>query len=392
VVLGEFPKLSETFVIEQITGLLERGHDVRIFAFRRSGEALAQAAISRHALLERTSYLTPAGLREKLAGVPAALGFAVTHPRSLRYPRALALRAAHGARGSFDVIYCHFGHVADEARRLRAAGLFSGPLVAVFHGFDVSVWPGFKQGYTYAPLFREARRLLPISEYWRDRLVAMGAEPAKVEVLRMGVDCGALKFRTRSIAEAEPLQLVSIGRLVEKKGTAYAIRAIARAQRTLDRPLHYHIVGDGPLRDELVALARSENIERCVTFHGPRRFDEIVALLEGMHVLLAPSVTAANKDMEGIPMVLMEAMAQGLPVISTFHSGIPELVNHGETGYLVAERDSDALAAAIVSLARTPEDWPRLTRNARNEVERDFNAARLGEQLERVLLDASLKT
>jgi colanic acid/amylovoran biosynthesis glycosyltransferase len=122
-------------------------------------------------------------------------------------------------------------------------------------------------------------------------------------------------------------------------------------------------------------------VEQQVTFHGAKPSHEVLALLEGMHILMAPSVTAQSGDMEGIPVVLMEGMAQGLPVVSTVHSGIPELVRNGETGYLVPERDVDALANALVSLVRAPGDWPRLTANARALIEREFDTRRLTQQL-----------
>jgi colanic acid/amylovoran biosynthesis glycosyltransferase len=381
---GAFPKLSETFVLEQIVKLLALGHDVRIFAFEAPDEPVRHAAIAEHRLLERTTYLTRArgGVLSSLSTVLGApeLGFSALRDRD-----ALARLEAHGKQGDFDVIYCHFGHVAERARRLRSVGLFTGPLLAVFHALDVTVLAEGPR--PYAKLFEEAERLLPISAHWQQRLIELGAPPEKVEVRHMGVDCAALEYLPRSLANGQAVRVISVGRLVEKKGFEYAIRAFARAEQALGQPLAYDLVGDGPLRTELEALARTEGVTGRVTFHGSKRSDEVVALLANAQILMAPSVTAANGDKEGIPVVLMEAMAQGLPVLSTLHSGIPELVRNGENGVLVPERDADALASALVELIRTPESWPLRLRNARQTVEAEFDSARLTLGLERLFTE-----
>jgi len=381
-VAGAFPKLSETFVLEQILKLLALGHDVRIYAFDAPAETVRHAAIANHGLLDRTLYFTRrprGGLLSALSTVmkDKELGFS-----ALREREALAQRQQHGPQGDFDVIYCHFGHIAERARKLRSVGFFGGPLVAVFHALDVTVL--VEGAHTYARLFQDAARLLPISHHWQKRLIELGAPASKVEVRHMGVDCSALAYRPRSLTPDRPVSIVSVGRLVEKKGFAYAIRALARAEKSLGRQLDYHLVGDGPLREELEQLARAEGVAERVTFHGARRSDEVVGLLARANILMAPSVTASNGDMEGIPMVLMEAMAQGLPVISTAHSGIPELVRHGESGVLVPERDADALAAAVTDLVRTPERWPSLLSHARRTVEAEFDSNQLAKDLEQV--------
>jgi colanic acid/amylovoran biosynthesis glycosyltransferase len=381
---GAFPKLSETFVLEQIVNLLALGHDVQIFAFEAPDEPVQHAAVAKHRLLERTTYLTRArgGVLSSLSTVlrTPELGFS-----SLRDRDALARLEAHGSQGHFDVIYCHFGHIAERARRLRSVGLFSGPLLAVFHAVDVTVLAEGPR--PYAKLFEEAERLLPISAHWQQRLIELGAPPEKVEVRHMGVDCAALKYLPRSLATGQAVRVVSVGRFVEKKGFEYSIRALAHAAKVLAQPLAYDLVGDGPLRTELEALARAEGVAERVTFHGSKRSDEVVALLANAQILMAPSVTASDGDKEGIPVVLMEAMAQGLPVISTLHSGIPELVRHGENGVLVPERDADALASALVELVRTSENWPLRLWKARQTIEAEFDSARLTLDLEQLFTE-----
>jgi colanic acid/amylovoran biosynthesis glycosyltransferase len=370
-VTGAFPKLSETFVLEQISGLCALGHDVRIYAFENPGEAAVHETVTEQRLLERTRYLSYERA-QVVAGLPSALRSGGPGLGALRHRDALARRLAHGAQGDFAVIYCHFGHVAERARQLRQVGFFRGPLVAVFHAADLTI---ARPRGGYAPLFREAEKLLPISRYWQRTLLELGAPAGKLEVLHMGVDCERIPFRPRP--PDLPLQrVVGVGRLIEKKGFEFALRAFAEAERTLARPLHFDLVGDGPLRARLERLADELGVRERVQFHGARTTKEVGALLDRAELLLAPSVTAENGDVEGIPVVLMEAMARGLPVISSVHSGIPELVEHDESGWLVPERDVDGLAQALVALAREPKRRLAFARAARARVEADFDSTR----------------
>jgi colanic acid/amylovoran biosynthesis glycosyltransferase len=383
-VTGAFPKLSETFVIGQVVDLIELGHDVRIFAFEDPREATQHRAVREKGLLERTSYLDY-DARQVLGGIPKALVSSAVGISALRHRDALARRLAHGDQGDFDVIYCHFGHVAERARQLRHAGFFRGPLVAVFHAADLTVVNESRSPAGYAALFREAAKLLPISRHWREKLVALGAPPEAIEVRHMGVDCGSIAVRRATAAVDGVSRVVSVGRFVEKKGFEYGLRAFAKAERLLGRSLRYDLVGDGPLRPALERLARELELGERLHFHGERSSEDVAALLDQSDVLLAPSVTAENGDCEGIPVVLMEAMARGLPVISSVHSGIPELVRHDESGLLAPERDVDALAEALARVGREPECSTRLGSNARARVEADFDSARLARELEALL-------
>jgi colanic acid/amylovoran biosynthesis glycosyltransferase len=385
-VAGAFPKLSETFVLQQIVGLLALGHDVHIYAFENPGEAVAHPEVAAHRLLERTLYLDEPSARAR-AGWRGSLVRTALAP--FFSGAALSRRVAHGPQGRFDVIYCHFAHVAELARQLRSVGFFEGPLAGVVHGYDVTTVVEERGERFYEPLFRDAARLYPVSNVFRAKLISLGADPDKVEVRRMGVDTGALAYAPKPLAAGETPRLVSVGRLVEKKGIEHGLRAMAAAQRSLARPLHYDVVGDGPLRAALEVAAEREGVAGRVVFHGSKTRAETQELVAGAHVLLAPSVTASNGDMEGIPVVLMEAMALGVPVLSTKHSGIPELVEDGASGILVPEGDPAALGAALAELLQHSERWDALTRTARRRVEDEFDNAVLVRRMARAFSDLS---
>jgi colanic acid/amylovoran biosynthesis glycosyltransferase len=196
----------------------------------------------------------------------------------------------------------------------------------------------------------------------------------------MGVDTE--RFTTVDHPPHEgPLRVLAIGRLVEKKGIANAITAVSRAADSgVDIALT--VVGDGPLRQGLEHLATSRRAP--VTFVGSVNRARVIALLEESDVLLAPSVTAADGDTEGIPVSIMEAMSCGLPVVTTRHSGIPEVVLDGVTGLLADEHDPAALAEHLVTLAADTETRLRLGAGARAFVEAECSLAVLGPQLDTI--------
>jgi len=180
------------------------------------------------------------------------------------------------------------------------------------------------------------------------------------------------------------VRVVSVARLVEKKGLPYAIRAVA-ALRLGGFDIALDIVGDGPLRSSLDSLIAELGMSNAVRIIGARSRDEVARVMAGAHLFAAPSVTARDGDMEGIPVALMEAMASGVPVVATRHSGIPELVEDKVSGLLVPERDTDALATAFRWLVEHPERWMGMALAAHDAVEHSFNGERLNDELVAIL-------
>jgi colanic acid/amylovoran biosynthesis glycosyltransferase len=183
--------------------------------------------------------------------------------------------------------------------------------------------------------------------------------------------------------------LIVVARLVEKKGIRYAIAAVARVLAS-GRDVQCDIVGDGPLYAELECYIRECALESHVRLLGWKSHAEVVKLLETAHVLLAPSVTAEDTDEEGIPNSMKEAMALGLPVIATRHGGIPELLEDGASGYLVPERDVDALADRIAAVADDPDVWFDMGTAGRRRVESEYDIDTLTHELVRMYREAAL--
>lgn len=291
----------------------------------------------------------------------------------------------HGAR----MIHAHFG--LNGAAILPLVERLHLPLVVTFHGHDVAgLFPENRWTLRYgryqrqAPrLFQVADRLLACSEELAERLMDAGAPADKIRVHRLGVDLGTFDVPDRP--DRDPTVLM-IGRLVEKKGMDDGIVAFARARKTVPKA-KLHIVGDGPLRAELEALVRAEGLASSVTFAGVQDASAIRASLAQADIMLTPSRVSRNGDRESGVIVLKEAGAMGLPSVGTRHGGIPEIIEDGQTGFLVDERDVGAMQDRLTQLLTDPDLRHRLGRAARRQIERHYDAQRQNERLETLLLE-----
>jgi colanic acid/amylovoran biosynthesis glycosyltransferase len=396
--VSAFPLLSETFVLNQVTGLLDRGHQVDIWANRPGGEKLAHAEVERYRLAERTflhGHAPESMPRNRGQRWPLALRKVAAKPRLLplllcsvnvkrfgRFGGGLSLffaAAAFAGRDThYDVVHCHFGPNGVLAADLKSLGVLTAPIVTTFHGMDMSQDLD-RDGHRYRHLFARGDLFLPISDTWRRKLLTLGAPVERTLVHHMGIDPSRFQINPSRPPELPP-RLLTVARLAEKKGVEYALRAVAQVVHRVPE-LQYRIVGDGPLREPLRRLATELGIAEQVTFLGARTQAEVADLMGTSDIFLLPSVTDAKGDQEGIPVVLMEAMARGLPVLSTKHSGIPELVHDGINGYLVAERDVEALTARLGVLLQMADLGRCLGEAGRREVEEYFHIDRLNERL-----------
>lgn len=355
VVTNEFPKFIQPFILDQITGLIDRGHDVWILA-DKSVEDIVHPNVTKYNLPSRTFYKTlPPDKQE------------------------------------FDIIYCHFGPNGCWGQKLREQGV-TGKLVTVFHGADISQVPqrnphkkskvkqlGEFEIPCYKPtmydeLFDKADLIIAVSDYFKQKLIKLGCSPHKIIVHHCGVNCSIFTSKNPT-KPANSVRIVTTGRLVEKKGHEYAIKAVASLIKKY--PLEYIIIGDGPLRESLQKLINKQGASESIHIVGWKSHTEVRDILDSSHIFLLPSVVAKSKeylgDEEGIPVSIMEGMCMQLPVVSTYHAGIPELVKDNVSGYLVPERDHKKLAEKLEQLITKPKLRVAFGRAGRLTVEQDYN-------------------
>jgi len=394
-IVDVFPSLSETFILNQITGLIDLGHEVEIFAGTRSDQEKAHPEVEKYDLLSHTHLLHDKP-GNRLARIIKACCLLVSRGyknplailRSLDFLRfgkeALSLNLFYKAmlflrNDNFDIIHCHFGPNGIMWALLKDIGI-RGKLVTTFHAYDINKYIKLKGEDVYDNLFIKGDLFLPISHFWRKRLIELGCPPKRTVVHHMGVDLDRFQFNPRRLSSDEKVNILTIARLAEKKGLEYSIRAVAKVMET-HPDMEYNIVGDGPLWDQLINLINKLDVRGQIRLLGWKVGEEIELLLKRAHLYILSSVTDAEGNMEGIPVSLMEAMAVGLPVISTFHSGIPELVENGESGFLVPEKDIDAMAEKLEYLVGKCALWGEMGREGRRQVEENFNIKKLNQRL-----------
>ena len=395
-IVTEFPSLSQTFVLNQITGLIDRGHEVEIFAEALKSDIEIPKEVERYRLMERISFHRMVPQKKFIRytkGLVDAIKLLPKNPlpilRSLNFfkfgKKALSLTLLYQILpfvkgGPFDIVHCHFGPCGQFGIFLKDLGVPTGKVSTVFHGYDISKYLKTFGNSVYDNLFQKGDIFLPISEYWKEKLVELGCPKEKIAVHRMGIDTTKFVPIERKLHAKRKVQLVSIARLVEKKGVQYGIRAVSRVIETFPN-IEYLIIGDGPLRGSLELLIQELHVGEHIHLLGWKEQEAIIDIMRNTDILLVPSVTSRNGNQEGIPVVLMEALAQGIPVVSTYHSGIPELVQEGKSGLLVPEHDVDGLVEKLEYLLTQPERWPEMGKEGRRHVENHYEINKLNDRL-----------
>lgn len=364
--VNTYPRASHTFIRREVQALERRGFSIHRFAMRSERAALVDPAdlaeddVTEHVLARG---LLPVAL--------SALGWMLRHPRQSLRALCMAMRCgaagaggtpgtggrlrhmvyllegAHIARRSDALgiahIHAHFG--TNSATVAMLARLLDGPAYSfTTHGpeeFDAPLPLSLTAKIRYAAF------AVAISSFGRSQLYRWAALPdwQKLHVVHCGIE--PTKFNNPAPLPKAGPHLVAIGRLAEQKGFSLLVDAIALAAST-HPDLHLTLVGDGPLRPEIEAMIASNQLENRITLAGWQDEAGVKSALAQAQALILPSFA------EGLPVVVMEAMAAGRPVIATAIAGVPELVVPGETGWIVPAGSALYLAEAIADLARTP--------------------------------------
>ncbi|HLJ30900.1 MAG TPA: glycosyltransferase [Candidatus Babeliales bacterium] len=349
-IVGHFPTPSQVFILNIMTGLIDLGHKVSICALHKDTSLPIHPNVEKYKLMDRVKYTT---LSSKL-------------------PKC-------------DIVFCQFGYLGKLllVRQAKfAKSLKKRKLVVCFRGSDTSSYVQ-KDPKIYKKLFIEANLLLPVCDYFKQKLIRLGCGAQKIEVYHSAIDCAKFFFTPRNKPEEGTINIVSVCRLVKKKGVDDAIKAFAEVSQKYPQ-LRYSIVGDGQERTYLELLVYQYGLQDKITFHGWKSQDEIVSILHNSHIFLLPSRRADDGNEEGIPNALKEAMAMGLIAIGTWHAGTPELIEHGTSGFLVPEKNIFQLSSIIEHILEHPEVWQEIGLAGRKKVEKEFETKRSVKQLEKL--------
>lgn len=273
---------------------------------------------------------------------------------------------------NLQVLHAHFGAVGCCSLKLKKQTQL--PLVSSFYGIDASQQlrsSSFQQ--PYLRLFDRVDAIVALGTNMADRLCAAGCSERKIHIVHLGVDLQNISFYKRKDPEGDaPTVLLYCGRLVEKKGIWDALNAFVRVADQWPN-LIFRIAGEGPLGRQLAHTVQRMGLQQRVHILGAIPHSRVIAEMARAHIFILPSKVAKDGDMEGTPTVLLEAQASGLPVLSTHHADIPEVVLHGESGFLVPEGNREALAEKLELLLKHPDGWSGFGKAGRDHVETHYN-------------------
>ena len=267
-----------------------------------------------------------------------------------------------------NIIHFHF---AVDARLFLSVKRKSGlPAVVSCYGYDVSFFPGKYFGlgkYYLRPIFSEMKFFIAMTSDMAKDLIAIGCPINKIKVHYYGIDIDRFSKIVREYRQTPPVKLLITASINRKKGHLYILEALNKVRQFV--PLQLRIVGDGPLKTEILRYVQSHSLQNVVTLlgHIPHDSPTLLEEYKNADIFLHPSITTPDGDKEGIPGTIVEAMASGLPVVSTFHAGIPDVIQDEVSGLLVEERDINGLALCIQRLAEDPKLRMRYGKNARNQ-------------------------
>ena len=363
IIQGGFPAISATFILDQITGLIDRGLEIENWSTYNPNENALHSDILKYRLLEKTRHLKfpPEHLKNGSNNWVDEF-FKLNEIEDLE--KVDAFHVHYGS--NFNLMEPLFGFYKDKS------------VIVSFHGHDASRYFHKNGDNSYENLFERADLITTPSFTMKNELVKRGCPPKKVHVHRYGVNLTKFKCVLKG-DDTSNLNLLTVARLVEKKGLEYSLKAVASIYNR--KKIIYRIIGDGPLKGSLRTLAKNLGIENQVIFSGAQTRDDVIKAMSNADIFLLNSITAQDGDMEGVPVSLIEAQVMGLPVVSTYHAGIPELVIDGETGFLTEEKDVSIISERLEKLISNPHLRKAFSDNAKIRTKAEFDIESLNDRL-----------
>jgi glycosyltransferase involved in cell wall biosynthesis len=393
-VLKRFPRFSETFILNEMLELERQGVEVEVFSLLRPPEESKHALLSQlkarvvylpsgsavDALTVKQGFADGAVERIPLANAADGRTFDDSMPRkggrdaSALVMKSGALALIAKARGHRH-LHAHFGSDAATVAMLasRLSGIrysFTAHAKDIYHTYIDEESDRRMRRAKIA----EAAFVATVSDFNRKHLIGIAGTLAAPKIRRLynGIDLNRFVYSPRG---RDPATILSTGRLVEKKGFADLIAACARL-RDWQAEFKCIIVGDGPLRGSLARQISESQLDQHVLLVGPKPQEDLIKLMRQATVFVLPCIVTESGDRDGLPTVLLEALASGLPAISTEVSGVPEIIEHGKTGLIAHQSAPEETAAAIAALLNSPSFRQRVAEAGRKKAEADFDLAK----------------
>ncbi|MGE7592064.1 glycosyltransferase [Peribacillus frigoritolerans] len=273
-----------------------------------------------------------------------------------------------------DIIAIHAHHGSHGQEILPVCEKYNIPLIVSIRGRDGSDRPEIfkKNAKRYSALNKHGAHYYPVCQYLAEGLRRLGIPAKNMHVLYGGIELDLFPYANRTLPTVGEIRVLSVGRLVDKKGFVTLIKAFKHIYSQYPNA-RLHIIGAGEDEKKIKSTIAEYNLKDVVILRGAMDSKQVSDELKKAHIFCLASQTAKNGDIEGIPNALKEAMASGLPVVSTRHAGIPELIEHQRTGYLAPEKNDMELANGIQFFIENPDVWTDYTERARKVIEEKFD-------------------
>ncbi|MCU4926479.1 glycosyltransferase family 4 protein [Halobacteria archaeon AArc-dxtr1] len=382
--LHSFPKLSQSFVLNEIYELDQNGHDVAVCARNRPTSSITHDELDELELplyyVDRPSVTDGIELLSTKCFHPAILKHAgyrapIKHHAANLFHAKRCIEFIQQLGWGLDHVHTHFASKTRFPARY-VASYFDVPFTITTHAYDLYREPIDPSA---GKLLQSADRIITISEYNRRYIRNRFTADVPIDIVRAGIR--PEKFSPAGNTAEN--RIVTVSRFVEKKGLQYALEGVALATERIP-DIEYHIIGSGRLEDELRQQVTELGLEDTVSFLENVSDQRLLNEIDEANCFLLPCVIADSGDRDGIPVALMEAMAMETPPISTSVSGIPELITHEENGLLVEPRNPNLIADALVDLLQSEDQQAKYGANGRQTVSQDFNITHEATKLEAV--------
>ena len=388
-ILRKFPVLSETFILNEILALEERGVPVHIFSLERPNDPRFHENLSKlkasitylpQSFFSRSLWLHNYRRAQRdLRRYLSASVHALTHRGFGLFERLLqgAYIANHANRLGLKHLHSHF------ANRPTTVAFFASWMTGIPYSFTAHAADIFRKRVNARALVKKiekAKFVITISDFNKSFLAKLaGPVAGKIVRLYNGIDLD--RFVPNGGLKAEPFTILCVSRLVEKKGLTVLVDA-CRLLRERNTAFRSWIVGSGELQEKLQEQINAGNLQNHVQLLGPQPQGEVLKRYHSAHLYVLPCVVGSDGNREGLPVSIVEALACGLPVITTPVTGIPEVVRHGENGLLVAQGNALALCDAIESVIHDRRLYDNFQAGARSSVESTFDIRQTAKTLQ----------